>query len=97
MLFFRKYSFTQERSVISGKENISINCFIVFPCELYSDGKKRKEKTKSGISQIRTLSFVQYKHFSLVADIQLLSSLYTLLQIVFQLRPSIKLCPTEVL
>lgn len=72
MLFFRKYSFTQERSVISGKENISINCFIVFPCELYSGEKKRQIKTKSGISQIRSLSFLQGKHFILVADIQLL-------------------------
>lgn len=52
MLFFRKYSFTQERSVISGKENISMNCFIVFPCELY---KQIKEKRSDMDSQLGML------------------------------------------
>lgn len=78
MLFFRKYSFTQERSVISGKENISMNCFIVFPCELYRVGKKKEGEKGSGISQIRILSFIQYKRFSFAANIQLLPSLFTL-------------------
>lgn len=59
MLFFRKYSFTQERSVISGKENISMNCFIVFPCELYKRKKKKKEKWSDIDSQIGALPLIK--------------------------------------
>lgn len=38
MLFFRKYSFTQDRRVISGREKMSMNCFMVFPWELCRQG-----------------------------------------------------------
>lgn len=56
---------------------------------------EEKERKNKGISRIS--SFVQYKHFSLVTDTQLLPSLFTWLKTVFQLRPSIKLSPTKVL